>query len=141
MKLTAKKCGYTLAIPGIALACSLVLSGCDSSPDTDTGTPTNTDTTTQPHNDNSSFNRVSKDQAFIHTIRDSAELPYTLTSAPDSSFISLAHTTCDAFDRGVTVSDLSTMFTEAGFDTYQTGFFLGASTAAYCPEYKDVVTQ
>lgn len=54
--------------------------------------------------------------------------------------VGAAEEVCGLFDEGNSfVQVLEIVSSETGMDAYKSGFFMGASVAAYCPEYTDQV--
>lgn len=54
--------------------------------------------------------------------------------------VGAAEEVCGLFDEGNSfVQVLEVVSSETGMDAYKSGFFMGASVAAYCPEYTDMV--
>jgi hypothetical protein len=55
---------------------------------------------------------------------------------PDGTAIQLARTTCALLDQGTTRPLLAMkLMNDTNLSSRQAGFFIGASTAAYCPQY------
>jgi len=78
-----------------------------------------------------------KDILFVELIR--SEYPGMFLGVPDSQMIELGHMVCGQFDIGQTFVDVVTMGVESGYTYGQIGGFIGASTAAYCPNHSDVI--
>jgi len=58
---------------------------------------------------------------------------------PDSTAIQLARTTCALLDQGTKRPlVLMRLMKDTNLSSRQAGFFLGVSTAAYCPQYTGV---
>jgi hypothetical protein len=73
------------------------------------------------------------DSAFIDTL-NAVGLATQYTSA---SKINVAHQICSLYDEGFGDSDVfATVARDEGMSLPQAGFFVGASVAAYCPEYE-----
>lgn len=83
---------------------------------------------------------------FCETVFNHTDFPNNVTTC--RALIKLAHTECQAYDRGVTFAAvekavLSNYDDSLGWSRseYATnyGYALGAGVAAYCPKYKDIL--
>lgn len=57
----------------------------------------------------------------------------------DKQVVRLGHTVCQALDRGATFSLLLNDALKSGLSPYDGGFVIGASVAAFCPQYKYLI--
>jgi hypothetical protein len=71
------------------------------------------------------------DDAFIAALQDQG------ISIPDTDALQLARSMCALLDQGTTRPLLvKRLIRDANLSPRQAGFFLGASTSAYCPQYR-----
>ena len=127
--------------PLIALAAATVLAlgvtACDTS-DTATDTPAAVDdaergilpkatSTTAPAE--VELPQSTKERLFLQVMRDRG-IPAT---------VELAQSICDVLDLGVPAETVIAMGVDNGLSASDTGYVLGASTAAFCPEHSDAL--
>ena len=79
-----------------------------------------------------------RNESLLKVINNSE--PTMFYGVPDADVIALAHTVCGRFDAGDEFIDVILMGVEAGYTTDQIGAFVGVSIAAYCTEYKVLLT-
>lgn len=75
---------------------------------------------------------VSKEEAFLTIMRK--EYPQ-LKNTSDKVLIDAAHAVCDLYDDGKTFLDIVGMLLDSGMTAEQAGYTIGASSAAFCPNY------
>lgn len=78
----------------------------------------------------------STDENFAELVKDNTAEFDTLS---DPAIVGLANTICDGFEAGMSFEDVAMIFFEAKYDVNDAGYFLGAATVTYCPEYADRV--
>jgi len=99
--------------------------------------PTTVTVTAEPTQPESVYPPESSiDEAFLGLLRDNTDSWDTL---PDTEVITLAEEMCGAWSRGGTFEEIAGIMVDSGFDPYESGFFMGAGTEFYCPEYSDLV--
>lgn len=76
---------------------------------------------------------VSIESLYLEVVRE--EEP-DLIAVPDSNLVGLADNICEFFASGGSFEDAVYLGVESGMDIRTTAFLVGASTAAFCPEYK-----
>lgn len=59
--------------------------------------------------------------------------------ADDHSTLTMGVSMCQAFGRGVTVTQLANIGMQNGFTPFETGVLMGAATSQFCPEYAPVM--
>ena len=122
-----KKFAYVIA--GAALAISLSACGGSSDPQvtvTETSGIQSTPDFDQPTD-------TTLDDEFISTVKENTALEGT-----DKEFTDLADSVCVAFDEGSSFEDVISIMTANDISDYDSGFFVGASVGAYCPEHADL---
>lgn len=117
----------TAGLVGLAFTLS-ACGGSSSAPVKDTVVSQSTDSTPTPTLDN-------VDTAFVQTVRE--KLPVTALS--DENIILLGHNICHAFDSGLTAAAVLQIGVDNGLSPYDIGYVVGASTAAYCPQYNSLM--
>ncbi|SDJ08281.1 Protein of unknown function [Frankineae bacterium MT45] len=75
------------------------------------------------------------DGAFTSTVRK--DIP-NLQGATDAELIHIARGLCYAFANGKTWIEEVALVVHSGFSGYDAGQIIGASTAAYCPQYNSL---
>jgi hypothetical protein len=128
-----------IALVTLAAAAGIAgLTGCSST----SGTPTATAATTTTSAAETTYTAPkltlaqARDKAFLEIIRE-AGFPGT-----DTAVVSAGHSVCDAADVGLSFMALVNAVgspspnNPAGYTPKQTGQFIGASIAAYCPEHQ-----
>lgn len=111
----------------IAIAMTFVVSGCTGDSE---ATPTETVTVTaSPEPDNI-------DDMFVELVKDETD---AFDYSSDSEILELADNICKFWESGGTVDRAFDIVVESGVDAYDGGFFVGAATGAYCPEYSDLL--
>jgi uncharacterized protein DUF732 len=114
------------------LAAAAALTGCgDEGGTAPAATTTSAATTSTPPSD-----REAADAVFTDFVTDQG-----LTSHGSvEDLIALALAVCDAYDRGVAVTDVVASLEDSGFAGYEAGQVIGAATATYCPEHEDAAS-
>lgn len=74
------------------------------------------------------------DDIFIKLVQDQTE---SFDYVPDATILELAQNICEFWESGGTVEQAFQIVRKSGIDSYDGGFFIGAATEAYCPEYSD----
>lgn len=117
----------------VSLACVLAffVSGCSS-----LSTPAPSESSSSAPESMQSVPDEVKDEVFLTTIR--AEYP-EFEGVPDASLVEFGHNVCKGLDSGLTLDNLFTIAKESGFEPEVGGFLIGASIAAYCPEYRPLL--
>lgn len=72
------------------------------------------------------------DAVFLQVLREGTN---SWDNLPDADVISLAHSMCGAWDNGSTFEEIAQIFLDSGYNQTDAGYFIGAGTEAYCPEY------
>lgn len=121
----------------LALLAALALTGCsgaeDDTDDSSGGNyaPRSVTPYTEPYTVPSSGGDTTE-RAFEMALRDVGIIPMYGTLA---DHVDLARSTCSALDRGATDDQAVTVLIDSGYTRTLAGYFLGAATAAYCPEH------
>lgn len=76
------------------------------------------------------------EEVFPDVIRDNTD---SFDQETDESINGLARTMCDAWEDGATFGDLAGIMLETGFSPREAGFFIGAGTAAFCPQFSSEI--
>lgn len=72
------------------------------------------------------------DTLFLQVLRQNTD---SWDNIPDDAVVSLAESMCGAWDEGSSFRDIASIFLKNGYSPEESGFFIGAGTQAYCPEY------
>lgn len=75
------------------------------------------------------------DEVFLTVLRNETD---AWDAVDDALVVDLAHKMCDAWESGASMHDIGGVMMELGYDAYEAGFFMGAGTETYCPEYSGV---
>lgn len=121
---------FAYAIAGAALVISLSACGGSSDPQV---TVTETSGVHNPPDFVEPSESVNIDDEFISTVKENTALEGT-----DKEFTDLADSVCVAFDEGSSFEDVISIMTANDISDYDSGFFVGASVGAYCPEHADL---
>lgn len=74
------------------------------------------------------------DDKFVGVVKDNTNAFDTVDTA---TLVTLAHSVCTAWDNGLNLVGHLQLFIKHDFPAKDSGFFIGAATAAYCPQYVD----
>ncbi len=77
-------------------------------------------------------NTPTLDEVYVFTLRDEM----SLDGVSDSDIIGLGNKICSALKTGSTPLEVGEIGVRAGLAPYDAGYVVGASIAAYCPEFK-----
>ena len=76
------------------------------------------------------------DTVFVATIHRG--IPQTASTA-DSTIVVEGHRVCDAFGNGANFLSVAGTVMDDGYTTFESGYYIGASIAAYCPKYMSAI--
>lgn len=77
------------------------------------------------------------DDIFLRVLRDGTD---SFDHASDSKVVKLAHVLCGLWDDGQSLDSVFSMLYSVGYSAQESGFFVGAATQAYCPQYDNLIT-
>jgi hypothetical protein len=72
------------------------------------------------------------DEQFVQVVKENTD---QFDDVSTSTLAGLAGSVCTAWNNGNGPLDIVKVFTDEGYDQRDSAFFVGAATAAYCPEY------
>lgn len=81
-----------------------------------------------------------REDLYLEAIRDSSEGDYFI-GVSDELLLETGYNVCKALDMGKTPEDLFMDSIDAGVPGGAAGAIVGAASAAFCPEYKDMMTR
>ncbi len=76
------------------------------------------------------------DRVFVATIHRG--IPQTANTA-DSMIVGEGHQVCSAFGNGDNFLSVAGTVMDDGYTPYESGYYIGASIAAYCPKYMSAI--
>jgi hypothetical protein len=77
---------------------------------------------------------VTREDAYLIVMRH--EYPQ-LKKTSDKVLLNAGHSVCDMYKAGYTFEEVAYAAIDSGLDAQTAGFLIGASTAAFCPQYSD----
>jgi hypothetical protein len=77
---------------------------------------------------------ASKEDIFLAVMR--RKFPQ-LNNTKDSVLLKAGHSVCELFKDGYTFEEIAYTAVDSGMTPEQAGYLMGASTAAFCPEYSN----
>jgi hypothetical protein len=75
---------------------------------------------------------VTREDAYLTVMRH--EYPQ-LKKTSDKVLLNAGHSVCDMYKAGYTFEEVAYAAIDSGLDEQTAGFLIGASTAAFCPQY------
>jgi hypothetical protein len=73
-------------------------------------------------------------QLYLATVNATVHSQY-----PNRVLLTVGHTICRAFDRGVSWRTITVIGTENGVDPYDIGVVMGGAVGAFCPEHQSML--
>jgi hypothetical protein len=72
------------------------------------------------------------DAIFVQVLRENTN---SWDNIPDADVVELANLMCDVWREGATFEEIGQILIDSGYPQNEAGFFIGAGTEAYCPEF------
>lgn len=79
---------------------------------------------------------VSNSEVFLIVLHENTD-SWDLVS--DAQIVDLATSLCGAWSRGASFEDVASVMLNSGYSAGEGGYFIGAATEVYCPEFGSII--